>query len=151
VNKAIEPDADLLVRLIEELGLTVDGPRAIPVGQTILHRHDAAGHDFARMGIAFADLDDIRNHRLIEGRDRRGHPVGFADVAAEFLGVAKAIVLRGDPPSTYPRIRPNHFQFRKIRGMSLIAIAGAIGAAAIGDEDQIIFDEVDRTSTPSFT
>ena len=27
--------------------------------------------------------------------------------------------------------------------MSLIAIAGAIGAAAIGDEDQIILDEVD--------
>lgn len=32
---------------------------------------------------------------------------------------------------------------RQVRGVSLVAVTGSIGAAAVGNEDEIILDQVD--------
>ena len=49
----------LILGLIPELGLTVDGPAQEPAG--ILHGHDAAGNHAAGKGVALADILDIGN------------------------------------------------------------------------------------------
>src|SRR5699024_12505980 len=60
--------SDLVLRLVAELGLTVDGPAQEPAG--ILHGHDAAGNHAAGKGVTLADILDIGNDLLIQ-RDRK--------------------------------------------------------------------------------
>ena len=53
-EQAVDPDAELVLGLITELLLTVQGPAEQPAG--ILDRDDAAGDGVAAEGVTLADL-----------------------------------------------------------------------------------------------
>jgi len=95
------------------------------------------------MGIALADGFDIRHHGVIFEIDGRAHPVRLLFVGAEDIGVTKRLILSGDLVPHIPALALAIMNLGEIRGFILRAIARGISRAAIGDEDQIILDEID--------
>lgn len=138
-EKAINPDADLALGLGMELGLTVDGPGQIPVVLGILDRHDASGGHLARERISLADGLDVRDDLVIQGGDGGAHPVGLLDIVAEDAWTAEGGILPGDVLPKVPAVPSSVLNLGKVRLLVLASIAGNIGAAAVGDEDQVIF------------
>src|SRR5699024_9991378 len=67
------------------------------------------------------------------------------DIAAEDIRIPKLSMLglSGDGLPHVPRFAAAVVNDRQVRGMSLVAVTGSIGAAAVGNEDEIILDQVD--------
>ena len=82
---------------------------------------------------------------LVGGGHGSAHPVGGVHIGAEGIGVAVLAVLRlrGNGLPHIPGLACAVFHAGQVGGMGLVAIAGGVGAAAVGDEHQIVLDEVD--------
>ena len=89
-------------------------------------------------------VHDVRKEGVVNV-DGGAHPVGFLNVAGEGIHVAEGSVfdLGGHLPPHIPGIALFVFQALISRGSGLIAVAGAVDAGAVGDEDQIVFGEGD--------
>ena len=140
-EQAIYPYQALILGLIAELGLAVDGPAHEPAG--ILYRYDAAGDYATAEGIAFADTLNIRDDAVIQGGHGGAHPVGLFGIEAEFVGMAKGGVLDRDAPPHIPAAAFLDFR-AKIGGHILAAHGGVLNAAAIGDENKIVIRQHDE-------
>ena len=143
--QGIQPHQNHVLVLRLELGLTVDGPGQIPVFGAVLDGDDAAGGHLAGAGVALADVHDVLDDLLVGGGHGGAHPVGGVHIGAERIRDCRT--RRALPerqwPSTYPRIRPRRSStLGQVGGMGLVAVAGGVGAAAVGDEHQIILDQV---------
>ena len=82
---------------------------------------------------------------FIGGRDGGAHPVRRVHVRAERFGIAEFAVrrLRRDRLPHIPGFTPAVFNAGQIGRVGLIAVAGSIGAAAVGDEHEIILGQID--------
>ena len=111
---------------------------------TVLHGDNTAGGHLAGAGVALADIHDVADDFLISGGNRGTHPVGGLHIAAEGVGVAVFAVLRlpCDGLPHIPRFTTAVMDAGEIGRVGLVAVAGGIGAAAIGDENKIILDEI---------
>ena len=85
------------------------------------------------------------NDLFIGGGDGSAHPVGCIHIGAEFVRIAVLAVLclSSDSFPHIPRLALAVFNAGQVGRMGLIAVAGGVGAAAVGDEHQIVLDEVD--------
>ena len=137
----------MVLGLRSELRLAVDGPAHEPGG--ILHGHDAAGDDLAGERVALADLGDIGDDTLVERFDGGAHPVGLLGIVAELVGVAEGGVLRGDLAPHIPAAALLDLGVVG-RGGVLAAHRGIFHAAAVGDEYEVIFGQVDAAPFPVF-
>ena len=93
-EQAVYPYTHLVLLLILELSLAVDGPAQKPLG--IAAAHDTAGNNFACPRVALADLFDLVDDLLIRGCDSRGLPVCLLDIGAEFFRMSKSRILGRD-------------------------------------------------------
>ena len=127
-----------------ELGLPVDRPREVPVVGAVLYGDDTAGGDFAGTGIPFANVDNMLNDLLICGGNGGTHPVCRINVTAKDFRIAEFAVncLSRNRFPQIPRFSAAVFQMGQIRCVGLVAVAGGVCAAAVGDEYQIVFDQV---------
>ena len=139
-EQTVDPDQKLILRLVPELRLTIDRPAEQP--GRILDGHDTAGHDFSRERIALADFLDIRYDALVEGIDRCTHPVGLFRVIAELVRVAEGRILRRDLTPHIPAASLFDLLVES-RRFVLAADRRVFHAAAVGDEDQIVFRQID--------
>ena len=111
---------------------------------TVLHGDNTAGGHLAGTRIALADIHNVADDFLISGGNRGTHPVGGLHIAAEGIGVAVFAVpgLGGYGLPHIPGFTAAIFDARKIGRVGLVAVAGGIGAAAVGDEHKVVLDEV---------
>ena len=125
--------------------MTVDGPGEIPVVGAVLHSDNTAGGYLALPGVPFADIDDMLHDLLVGGGYGCAHPVGGVDIAAKRVRVAELAVggLGSDGLPHVPGLPGAVLELGQVRGVGLIAVAGGVGAAAIGDEHQVVLNEVD--------
>ena len=132
----------LILRL--ELRLTVDCPGKIPVVGAVLNGYNTAGRYLAGAWVAFADIHNMPDNLLVGRRYGCAHPVGGIDIAAEDIRIPKLSMLglSGDGLPHVPRFAAAVVNDRQVRGVSLVAVTGSIGAAALY-EDEIILDQVD--------
>ena len=92
--------------------------------------------------VALADVFDIGDDLLVEGLDGGAHPVGLLGVVAELVGMTEGRILRGDLAPHIPAAAL--FELGVVRGgLVLAAHGGVFDAAAVGDEDEVVFREVD--------
>ena len=96
------------------------------------------------MRVSLCDFHNIWEEGVIHVNGR-AHPIGLFRVATENLWPPKASIgnLARHFLPKIPRIPFPVFHFGVIRGCVLIAIASAIDARAIRDENQIIFRKGD--------
>ena len=91
--------------------------------------------------VALADLLDIGNDTVVQRFDCRAHPVRLLGVGAELVGMAERGVLRGNLAPHVPAAAG--FELGVVRcGHVLAAHRGIFHAAAVRDEDQIVFRKV---------
>ena len=139
-EQAVDPADQLAFGLFAELRLTVEGPAEQPVG--ILDGDNPSGHHLAAEGVSAADFLHIRRNASVQRRDGCAHPVGLLRVIAEFVRVAKALVLLGNPPPEVPAA-----SLSKRRVVSRRRVLGAksrvLHTTAVGDKEQIVFAQVD--------
>ena len=92
--------------------------------------------------VALADIFDIGDDLLVEGLDGGAHPVGLLGVVAELVGMTEGRILRGDLAPHIPAAAL--FELGVVRGgLVLAAHGGVFDAAAVRDEDEVVFREVD--------
>ena len=92
--------------------------------------------------VALADVFDIGDDLLVEGLDGGAHPVGLLRVVAELVGMTEGRVLRGDLAPHIPAAAL--FELGVVLGgLILAAHGGVFDAAAVRDEDEVVFREVD--------
>ena len=142
--QAVDPHQHGVLILALELRLAVDGPGEVPVLHAILYGDDTAGGHLAGTGIALADIHNVADDFLISGGNRGTHPVGGLHIAAEGVGVAVFAVpgLGGYGLPHIPRFAAAVMDAGEIGGVGLVAVAGGIGAAAVGDEHKVVLDEI---------
>ena len=90
-EQAVYPYTHLVLLLILELSLAVDGPAQKPLG--IAAAHDTAGNNFACPRVALADFLDLVDDLFICGGDRRRLPVRLLDIGAEFFRMTEGRIL----------------------------------------------------------
>ena len=130
----------MVLGLLAELGLAVDGPAHEPTG--VLDGDDAAGDHLAGEGVTLADVLDIGDDALVQGLHRGAHPVGLLGVVAELVGMAEGRVLGGDLAPHVPAAARLDLGVVGGRGV-LAAHGGILHAAAVGDEYQVVLRQVD--------
>ena len=140
-KKTVDPDADLILWLLLELPLPVNGPAHEPGG--IPAAYDASCDDPAAQGISPANLLDPLDDARIFRRERRGFPARAACIPAELLRSPEGRMLRGDvfpkaPASALPDLRIPRGR------MGLIPVDRSLGAASIRHKDKVILRERDR-------
>ena len=143
--EGIKPYQNHVLILRLELRLTVDCPGKIPVVGAVLNGYNTAGRYLAGAWVAFADIHNMPDNLLVGRRYGCAHPVGGIDIAAEDIRIPKLSMLglSGDGLPHVPRFAAAVVNDRQVRGVSLVAVTGSIGAAAVGNEDEIILDQVD--------
>ena len=143
--EGIQPDEHRVLILRLELRLTVDRPGEVPVVGAVLHGHDAARCHLARARVALADAHNVPDDLLVGGCNGRAHPVGRVDVGAELVRIAEFAVLglRGDRLPHIPRFAEAVLHAGQVGRVGLVAVAGGVGAAAVGDEHQVVLGQVD--------
>ena len=139
-EQGVHPHQAVVLGLVAELGLAVDGPAHQPGG--VLDGDDAAGDHMAGEGVALADVLDIGDDLLVQSLHGGAHPVGLLGVMAELVGMAKGRVLCGDLAPHIPAAAG--LQLGVVGGgLILTAHGGVLHAAAVGDEHQIVLRQVD--------
>ena len=139
--QCIDPDKYGVLVLCSELWLTVDGPREVPVIGTILDGYNTAGCDLTFSWISLADANNLLDNLFVFCLDSSAHPVGCFKVGAEILGVA-ILTMFSLSCNVLPQIPGLSYAISNVanvRSRVLITIARGIGAATIGDKDQIVF------------
>ena len=138
----IQPDKDPVFILALELRLTVDGPGQIPVIPAVLDRYNTAGSDFSRARITLADLPDVVDDFFIGSGNSCTPPVCSIGIRAEviWISVFAVLGLLGNVLPPIPGFTGSVFDLGKIRSMGLVSVAACIGAAAVGNEDKIVFN-----------
>ena len=139
-EQAVNPDDQLILRLILEMRLAVQRVAHQPVG--ILDCDDAAGHDLAAERIALADLLDIRRNAVVQRGDRRGFPISLIGLRAEFIRMSKRRILRRD---VAPQLPASAVLIVELRRVIVVAQRGIFRAAAVGHEDKIVFRQRNRS------
>lgn len=127
-----------------ELWLTVDCPGKIPVVGAVLNGYNTAGRYLSRAWVAFADIHNIPDDLLVGCRYGCTHPVGGIDIAAEDIRIPELCMLGlgGDGLPHIPRFAAAVVNDRQVRGVGLVAVTGSIGAATVGNEYEIILNQV---------
>ena len=138
--EAVDPDQAVILRLLLELTLTVDGPADEPA--RVAAGDDAAGDDLAGERVALADLLDRIEDLLVGRVDRPGLPAGLLDVLEELLGTAEGRILRGE---LLPHLDGRAFAVldRHDRCVGVIAVSGRVALAAVGADDEIVLCQLD--------
>ena len=90
-EQAVDPDAELVLGLVTELLLAVQGPAEQPAG--ILDCDNAAGDGVAAEGVSLADLLDILGDLVVQGGNGGAFPVGQLRLRAELFGMAEGRIL----------------------------------------------------------
>ena len=82
---------------------------------------------------------------LVGGGYGCAHPVGGVDIAAKSVRVAELAMggLGSDGLPHVPGLSGAVLELGQVGGVGLVTVAGGVSAAAIGDEHQIVFNEVD--------
>ena len=140
-EQTVNPHQALILGLIPELGLTVDGPAQEPAG--ILHGHDAAGNHAAGKGVTLADILDIGNDLLIQCGDGGAHPVGLLRIMAELVGMTEGRILCSNSAPHIPATAGLDFGVEGCHGV-LGTHGGVLHAATVGNEHQIVFRQVNK-------
>ena len=139
-EERIDPDEAVVLRLLAELRLAVDGPAHKP--RRVLHGDDASRDNLTGKRVSLADFLDIRNDALIERFDRRAHPVGLLRIRAELVGVTESGVLRSNFAPHVPAAAGLELGVVRCRHV-LAAHRGVLHTAAVCDEHQIVFRQID--------
>ena len=139
-EQGIHPHQTVILGLLAELRLAVDGPAHEPAG--VLHGDDTAGDHLAGEGIPLADVLDIGDDALIQRLHRGAHPVGLLRIIAELVGMAEGGILSGDLAPHIPAAALLDLGVVG-GGCVLAAHGGVLYAAAVGDEHQIVLRQVD--------
>ena len=128
-----------------ELRLTVDGPGKIPVVGAVLNGDDTAGGYLTRTRVALADIHNVLYYLFVGGRNGGTHPVSGVNIRTEVIGIAVFAVLRlsGDGLPHIPRFARTVFNTGQVGRMGLIAVAGGVCAATVGDKHKIVLNQVD--------
>ena len=138
-EQAVDPDAQLVLGLVSELLLTVQRPAEQPVG--VLNGDDAACDGVATERVTLADLLDILRDLVVQRSDGGAFPVGMFGVGAELFRIAECGVLCSDLLPQVPAVARLDGGI-KACCLVLCAHRAAFHAAAVGDEQQIIFGQV---------
>ena len=134
-EQAVYPYTHLILLLILELSLAVDGPAQKPLG--IAAAHDTAGNNFACPRVALADFLDLVDDLFICGGDRRRLPVRLLDIRAEFLRMSKCRILRSNLTPQTPAAAGTHFR-TFYRCLILVAVDRSLSTASVRNKDKII-------------
>ena len=128
--QGVDPDDDLVLRLVLEVRLAVDRPGQQPAG--VAGGHDAAGDHLAGEGVALGDLLDVAGDALVPRRHGAGLPLRLGDVRAEDIRVAEGLVLRRDLAPPVPcRGRPLLERGRAVVASSARARASGRGSSSL--------------------
>ena len=141
-EQAVRPYAQLVLRLVAELLLTVQRPAHKPIG--ILNGHNAAGHHMAGERVSLADFLNIRRNLHVKRGNGGAHPLRMLRIAAEYVRVAETRVLLGDATPHIPAAA----------GLDLRSPCGCFGlrahgrilhATTVSNEHQIVLTQVNAS------
>ena len=137
--EAVDPDQAVILRLLLELALTVDGPADEPA--RIAAGDDAAGDDLAGQRVALADLLDGIEDLLVGRVDGPGLPAGLLDVLEELLGMAEGRILCSE---LLPHLDGRAFTVFDLddRRVGVVAVSGRVALAAVGADDEIVLGQL---------
>ena len=144
-EQTVDPDTQLVLRLVAELLLAVQCPAEQPVG--VLNGDDAAGDGVAAERVTLANLLDILRDLVVQGGNGSAIPVGMFRVGAELLGMAESGILCSD---LFPQIPAVARLDGGVKACSLVlrTHGAALHTATVGDEQQIVLGQVDGAGLP---
>ena len=140
-EQTVYPYKALVLGLVTELRLTVDGPGKKP--GRISCGNNTACHNTAAERIAMADILDIRDDLIIQRRHRCTHPVRLLRIVIELFRMSERRILQRN---AVPHIPASAFMKTGIKRSRLVlASDGCIfHASAVCDEYKIIFCQRDE-------
>ena len=139
-EQAVYPYTHLVLLLILELSLAVDGPAQKPLG--IAAAHDTTGNNFACPRVALADFLDLVDDLFICGGDRRRLPVRLLDIGAEFFRMTEGRILCCNFLPEAPAAAASHFRVTH-RRMVLVTVDRPFCTASVCDKHKVLFRQRD--------